>query len=595
MAKSSTTAEADKAPAKATTTKRRSSSTGSRSAKAADKPADADAKPRSSSSSSSDPKERGASSGSSSSSKAASSSSAGGAAANDRSDSRTDRNDRPGQHASSGPNRPHGGPAQQQQSNARKRKKKKKRPGAPGSNTQRSGPTGIPPNVLPSDDELDREAQELEKIVGTKEYKQAEKEALHVSELQRMDITELHEFAEDEGLSDFTKLPRQDLIFQILKNRAADNSVMFGEGTLEVVPEGYGFLRSPECSYLTSPDDIYVAPSLIRKLSLRKGMEIKGAIRPPREGERYFALLRVDEANGKEPEFLKNLPIFEDLTPLHPEERYVLETTPEIVETRVIDLVAPIGRGQRGLIVAPPRTGKTVLLQKMTNAISTNFPEVKILVLLIDERPEEVTDFRRNTADEVEVIASTFDEDSSRHVQVAEMVIEKARRWVEYGEHVVILLDSITRLARAYNANSPHSGKIMTGGIDSNALTRPKKFFGSARAIEKGGSLTILGTALVDTGSKADEVIFEEFKGTGNSELHLDRRLVEKRVWPAIDIAASGTRREELLLDPKELELVYRLRKVLSDMNTVEAMELVKSRLKKTKSNAEFLMTMNLG
>ncbi|TVQ80518.1 MAG: transcription termination factor Rho [Phycisphaeraceae bacterium] len=453
----------------------------------------------------------------------------------------------------------------------------------------------MPSAVLPSDEDLIREAEELEKIVSTKEYKQAEKNSLHISELQRMDIREVHEVAEREGLTDYHKVPRQDLIFQLLKQRADAGALMFGEGTLEVMPEGYGFIRSPEASYIAAPDDIYVAPSQIRRMGLRKGMEIKGAIRPPKEGERYFALLRVDTVNGQDPEVLRSLPIFEDLTPLHPEERYVLETTPDVIETRVIDLVAPIGRGQRGLIVAPPRTGKTVLLQKITQAISTNFPEVKIIVLLIDERPEEVTDFRRNTKKEVEVVASTFDEDSSRHVQVAEMVIEKARRWVEFGGHVVILLDSITRLARAYNANSPHSGKIMTGGIDSNALTRPKKFFGSARAIENGGSLTILGTALVDTGSKADEVIFEEFKGTGNSELHLDRRLVEKRVYPAIDIAASGTRREELLLDPKELELVYRLRKVLSDMNVVESMELLKGRLKKSKSNAEFLMTMNLG
>ncbi|MEQ8844169.1 MAG: transcription termination factor Rho [Phycisphaerales bacterium] len=432
-------------------------------------------------------------------------------------------------------------------------------------------------------------------MVGTKAYKEANKNAVHIADLQRMPIEDLHRFAEEQEIEDVNKIPKQDLIFQILKKRATEDQLMFGEGSLEVMPEGYGFLRSPECSYEAAPDDIYVAPSQIRRMGLRKGMEITGAIRPPRDNERYFALLRVDTVNGRSPEEVRSLPIYEDLTPLHPEERYVLETEPGIIETRVIDLVAPIGRGQRGLIVAPPRTGKTVLLQRMTQAISTNFPDTKIIVLLIDERPEEVTDFRRNTAKKVEVVASTFDEDSSRHVQVAEMVIEKARRWVEFGEHVVILLDSITRLARAYNANQPHSGKIMTGGIDSNALTRPKKFFGSARAIENGGSLTILGTALVDTGSKADEVIFEEFKGTGNSELHLDRRLVEKRIYPAIDIAASGTRREELLLDPKELELVYRLRKVLSDMNVVEAMELMKSRLQKTKSNAEFLMTMNLG
>ncbi|HVZ93878.1 MAG TPA: transcription termination factor Rho [Phycisphaerales bacterium] len=432
-------------------------------------------------------------------------------------------------------------------------------------------------------------------MAQSKEYQEAEKNALHVSQLQRMNITELHKFAEKEGLTDFNKTPRQELIFQILKKRAGENALMFGEGTLDIVEGGIGFLRSPECSYLPSPDDIYVSPSMVRRLGLRKGMEIKGAIRPPKENERFFALLRVDTVNGRKPEVLRTNPIFEDLTPLHPEQRYILETSPDQIETRIVDLVAPIGRGQRGLIVAPPRTGKTVLLQKMAQAISKNYPDVKIIVLLIDERPEEVTDFRRNTAGGVEVIASTFDEDSSRHVAIAEMVAEKARRYVEFGEHVVILLDSITRLARAYNANMPHSGKIMTGGIDSNALTRPKKFFGAARAIEGGGSLTILGTALVDTGSKADEVIFEEFKGTGNSELHLDRRLMDKRIYPCIDVAASGTRREELLLDPKELELVYRLRKVLADMNVVEAMELLKTRLKKSKTNAEFLVTMNMG
>ncbi len=448
---------------------------------------------------------------------------------------------------------------------------------------------------LPSDMDLEREAAELEKIAQTPEYKEAEKNALHVSQLQRMNIIELHKFADKEGLTDFHKLPRQEVIFQILKKRSADNALMFGEGTLDIVEGGIGFLRSPECSYLASPDDIYVAPSMIRKLGLRKGMEIKGAIRPPKENERFFALLRVDEVNGKKPDVLRTLPIFEDLTPLHPEQRYILETTPDQIEMRIVDLIAPIGRGQRGLLVAPPRTGKTVLLQKMTQAISKNYPDVKIIVLLIDERPEEVTDFRRQTGPGVEVIASTFDEDSSRHVAVTEMVAEKSRRYVEFGEHVVILLDSITRLARAYNAAQPHSGKIMSGGIDSNALTRPKKFFGGARAIEGGGSLTIIGTALVDTGSKADEVIFEEFKGTGNSELHLDRRLMDKRIYPCIDVAASGTRREELLLDTKELELVYRLRKVLADMNVVEAMELMKNRLKKAKTNAEFLMTMNMG
>ena len=475
----------------------------------------------------------------------------------------------------------------------KKNKNKKRRPGM-GMGGGGMGSGSVPMHALPNDDDLAREAAELDKMASTKAYKEAAAKALHISDLQRMPITELHELAEAEGVEDVAKLPRPELIFALLRARADKDELMFGEGTLQVMPERFGFLRSPEASYLAGPCDIYVTPSQIRRYGLRPGMEVKGAIRPPREGERFFALLRVDEVNGHNPEDVKHLSIFEDLTPLHPEERYVLETEPSVLETRVIDLVAPIGRGQRGLIVAPPRTGKTVLLQKITQAISKNYPDVKIIVLLIDERPEEVTDFRRNTVDAVEVVASTFDEVSSRHVQVAEMVMEKSRRWVEFGEHVVILLDSITRLARAYNAAQPGSGKIMSGGIDSNALTRPKKFFGSARAIEGGGSLTILGTALVDTGSKADEVIFEEFKGTGNSELHLDRKLVDKRIWPAIDVAASGTRREELLLDPKELELTYRLRKVLSDMNVVEAMELLKSRLGKSKTNAEFLMTMNL-
>ena len=405
----------------------------------------------------------------------------------------------------------------------------------------------------------------------------------------------VNKVAEKDGFTDFHQLGKQELIFKVLKGRAARQGLMFGDGSLEIMQDGFGFLRSSEQSYLPGPDDIYVSPSQVRRYGLRRGMVVRGMIRPPKENERYFALLRVDTVNGRSPSKVADMKNFEDLTPLHPEKRYVLETTPDEIECRVIDLVAPVGRGQRALIVAPPRTGKTVLLQKMTKAIARNYPETKIIVLLVDERPEEVTDFKRNTNKDVEVVASTFDENSGRHVQVAEMVIEKAKRMVEFGDDVVIFLDSITRLARAYNAESPNSGKIMTGGLDSNALQRPKKFFGAARAIEKGGSLTIIGTALVDTGSKMDEVIFEEFKGTGNSELHLDRKLVEKRIWPAIDVAASGTRREELLLDPKELELVYRLRKVLSDMNVVESMELLKTRLKKVKTNAEFLVTMALG
>ncbi len=476
-------------------------------------------------------------------------------------------------------------------SGKRRKRKKNRKGGAP--TGQRSTPS-IPDFVLPSDEELEREAAELEKIAANADP-EALKDALTMSQLQKMEIEELHTVAGEEGLEDFHQIPKQELIFKILKARAAKQGLMFGEGTLEIMPDKFGFLRSPEQSYLAGPDDIYVSPSQIRRFGLKKGMIVKGAIRPPKESERYFALLRVDEVNGRDPKSIHSLSNFEDMTPLHPEERYILETTPDQIECRIVDLVAPIGKGQRALIVAPPRTGKTVLMQRMTRAISTNYPEAKIIVLLVDERPEEVTDFKRHTASGVEVVASTFDEDAHRHVQVAEMVVEKARRLVEFGEDVVILLDSITRLARAYNAGMPHSGRIMSGGIDANALQRPKKFFGSARAIENGGSLTIIGTALVDTGSKMDEVIFEEFKGTGNSELHLDRRLVEKRIYPAIDVAASGTRREELLMDTKELELVYRLRKVLSDMNVVEAMELLKTRLTRVKTNAEFLVTMSMG
>ena len=466
--------------------------------------------------------------------------------------------------------------------------------GSGGGNRPRSTSSAYPSHVLPTDEQLEREAEELERIVAAAGGK-IEDDGLTIADFQRMDLKELFAIADKEGLEGFHQLPKQDLIFKILKARAAKQGIMFGEGTLQIMSDGFGFLRSAEMSYLPGPDDIYVSPSQIRRFGLRRGMMVRGAIRPPKESERYFALLRVEKVNGRSPDKVHDLVNFEDLVPMHPEKRLLLETVPESIEMRIMDLVSPIGMGQRALIVAPPRTGKTVLMQKMTKAINENYPEVKVIVLLVDERPEEVTDFKRNVGKEVEVVASTFDEQSSRHVAVAEMVIEKARRMVEYGEDVVILLDSITRLARAYNSEIPHSGKIMSGGLDSNALQRPKKFFGAARAIERGGSLTIIGTALVDTGSKMDEVIFEEFKGTGNSELHLDRRLVEKRIYPAIDVAASGTRREELLMDPKELELVYRLRKVLADMNVVEAMELLKSRLGKHKTNAEFLMAMALG
>ncbi len=423
-------------------------------------------------------------------------------------------------------------------------------------------------------------------------YEEIKRGNTHLVELQKMSVAELHDVAKGEGIQDYVGLKKQDLIFKILKERINRNGLMYGEGVLEILPDGFGFLRSPEYNYLPCPDDIYISPSQIRRFGLRTGHIVAGQIRPPKESERYFALLRVEAINFEAPDVVTEKTNFEDLTAMHPNRRLFLETTQSEMNMRIVDMVTPIGMGQRMLIVAPPRTGKTVLLQKMANAVSHNHPDVYVIILLIDERPEEVTEMQRNT--QAEVVSSTFDEPASRHVQVAEMVIEKAKRLVEYGRDVVILLDSITRLARAYNTEIPHSGKILSGGIDANALQKPKRFFGAARNIDGGGSLTIIGTALVDTGSKMDEVIFEEFKGTGNSELHLDRRLVDRRTWPAIDVAASGTRKEELLLDPKELELVYRLRRVLSDMNVVEAIELLRTQLGKVRSNAEFLMTMNL-
>jgi len=425
-------------------------------------------------------------------------------------------------------------------------------------------------------------------------YERIKKGDLYLTDLQKLTVAELHDLAKKENIKEYSALKKQDLIFRILKERIRQNGLMYGEGVLEVLPDGYGFLRNPDYNYLSSPDDIYVSPSQIRRFGLRTGNIVSGQIRPPKDSEKYFALLRVEAINYENPDNLAEKVVFSDLTPLHPEERFILETIPEELNMRVIDLVTPVGKGQRGLIVASPRTGKTILLQKIANSISTNYPDARLIVLLIDERPEEVTEMERKTADDVEVISSTFDEPASRHCQVAEVVIEKAKRLVEYGEDVIILLDSITRLARAYNTQMPHSGKILTGGVDAGAMQMPKKFFGAARNIEEGGSLTIFATALIDTGSKMDEVIFEEFKATGNMELHLDRRLVDRRTWPAIDISRSGTRREELLLDAKELKLVYRLRRVLSDLNPVEAIELLKNRLTKCRTNAEFLMTMNL-
>ena len=426
-------------------------------------------------------------------------------------------------------------------------------------------------------------------------YERAKKGKLYLTEFQNCSVKELHQIAKEEGVEDYVGLAKQNLVFKILKKRITESGLYYGEGVLEVLPDGFGFLRNPQYNYLSSPDDIYVSPSQIRRFGLKSGNIVQGQIRPPKDSEKYFALLKVEAINFRPPENLQDQVVFRDLTPLHPDERFMLETEKDELSTRIIDLTTPVGKGQRGLIVAPPRTGKTVLLQQITNAISIKYPDVKMIVLLIDERPEEVTDFKRKVKSDVEVISSTFDEPTARHCQVAEMVIEKAKRMVEFGEDVVIMLDSITRLARAYNTEMPHSGKILTGGVDANAMQMPKRFFGAARNIEEGGSLTIFATALVDTGSKMDDVIFEEFKATGNMELHLNRKLVEKRIYPAIDISRSGTRREELLLDPKELELTYRLRKVLSEMSITESVELLKNRLAKTNSNAEFLMSMSRG
>ena len=428
-------------------------------------------------------------------------------------------------------------------------------------------------------------------------YEDIKRGEIHLTELQKMTMPQLIRAAKSEGVVEYTGLKKQDLIFKILKERVKQNGLMFGEGTLEVLPDGFGFLRSPDYNYLPCPDDIYVSPSQIRRFGLKTGAIVAGQIRPPKENERYFALLRVEAINYEDPDKLSEKVGFDDLTALHPMGRLVLENPllPDEINMRVIDLVTPIGLGQRGLIVAPPRTGKTMLLQKIANSILANHESAYVMVLLIDERPEEVTDMERSVkGPTAEVISSTFDEPASRHIQVAEMVIEKAKRMVEFGRDVVILLDSITRLARAYNTEAPHSGKILTGGIDASALQKPKRFFGAARKIEDAGSLTILATALVDTGSRMDDVIFEEFKGTGNMELHLDRRLVDKRVWPAIDVNRSGTRREEILMDADELRRVWILRRVLNDMNPVEAMELLTGRMRKTKTNAEFLMSMNL-
>jgi transcription termination factor Rho len=415
--------------------------------------------------------------------------------------------------------------------------------------------------------------------------------ALDLVELKDMSIQKLNQIAKDLGVQGFAGLRKQELIFKILQVQAEKSGLIFSEGVLECLPDGFGFLRAPEYNYLPGPDDVYVSPSQIRRFDLRTGDTVSGQIRPPKEGERYFALIKVDAINFEPPEEARNKIFFDNLTPLYPQARLKMEAAKDSYSGRVLDLMTPIGKGQRGLIVAAPRTGKTMLLQSIANSITANHPEVTLIVLLIDERPEEVTDMQRSVKGEV--ISSTFDEPASRHVQVAEMVIEKAKRLVEHKKDVVILLDSITRLARAYNTVVPPSGKVLSGGVDSNALQRPKRFFGAARNIEEGGSLTIVASALVDTGSRMDDVIFEEFKGTGNMEIHLDRKLMDKRVFPAIDISKSGTRKEELLLPKEELNRVWVLRRVLNPLSPVESMELLIDKLSKTRSNAEFLAAMS--
>jgi len=417
-------------------------------------------------------------------------------------------------------------------------------------------------------------------------------EVIDIGEMKAKSITELHQMAEDMSLANYAGLRKQDLIFLIEQNLLEKNVVLLGDGVLEILPEGYGFLRSQDWNYFYGPDDIYVSPSQIKRFDLRTGDTIRGRVRPPKEGERYLALLKVEEVNFEDPEVAKHKILFDNLTPLFPDKHIKLENKSGDVSMRIIDLVAPIGKGQRGLIVAPPRTGKTVLLQKIANSITENHPEVLLIILLIDERPEEVTDMERSTTNS-EVISSTFDEPADRHVQVADMVIEKARRLVEHKRDVVILLDSITRLARAHNVVVPHSGKILSGGVDAHALDKPKRFFGAARNIEEGGSLTIIATALIETGSRMDEVIFEEFKGTGNMELVLDRALSNKRIFPSIELNKSGTRREDLLLPPDVLNRVWILRKYLNDMSAAEAMDFLISKLKDTKTNRDFLDSMN--
>ncbi len=447
-------------------------------------------------------------------------------------------------------------------------------------------------STTPMSEETEPKSDEIVESKTPPSNGRSDETSLNLAGLKDMSISELTHIAKEMGIEGATGLRKQELIFKLLAAQTEKSGLIFSEGVLETLPDGFGFLRAPEYNYLPGPDDIYVSPSQIRKFDLRTGDTVSGQIRPPKEGERYFALIKVEAINFEAPEQSREKIFFDNLTPLYPDEqlKMEIETDPDKVSARVIDLVTPIGKGQRALIVAPPRTGKTMLLQTIANSVTENHPEVTLIVLLIDERPEEVTDMQRSVRGEV--ISSTFDEPPTRHVQVADMVIEKAKRLVEHKRDVVILLDSITRLARAHNAVVPPSGKILSGGIDSNALQRPKRFFGAARNIEEGGSLTIIATALIDTGSRMDDVIFEEFKGTGNSEIHLDRKLSDKRLFPAIDLQRSGTRKEELLIDKENLNRIWVMRRVLNPLSPVEQMEVVLERLSKTKTNAEFLASM---
>lgn len=461
----------------------------------------------------------------------------------------------------------------------------------PGGSLPGGSPGGSPPGGMPPTAPINT-VPAAPAVPPIMHPSQEGKNQLDAAVLAKMHLGELIKIAHDAKVDNVAGLRKQALIARILEMRAKDSGVILGEGVLEILPDGFGFLRSPEYNYLPGPDDIYVSPSQIKKFALRKGDTVAGQVRPPKDQERFFALLQVRHVNNEAVEKLRHRQLFDNLTPLYAQKRIRLETKKDDLNTRVLDLIAPIGMGQRGVIVAPPRTGKTIFLQKMANAITTNHPEAVLIVLLIDERPEEVTDMQRSVKGEV--ISSTFDEPADRHVQVAEMVIEKAKRLVEMKKDVVILLDSITRLARAYNTVTPSSGRVLSGGLDSNALQRPKRFFGAARNIEEGGSLTILATALVETGSRMDDVIFEEFKGTGNMEVYLDRKLADRRIFPAIDITRSGTRKEELLLLPDELNKIWILRKVLSSLNPIEAMELLLEKLGATKSNKDFLKSMEV-